>query len=90
MPAIVTDDGVTLHAEEAGRGEPLGQVPLAKLLPGGELAGDDQLTDEGGVNAVGAVANAVRDALGLVGGIGQLPLTPARVWALAHPAGGPL
>jgi len=23
MPAIVTDDGVTLHAEEAGRGEPL-------------------------------------------------------------------
>ena len=23
MPAIVTDDGVTLHAEEAGQGEPL-------------------------------------------------------------------
>ena len=39
---------------------------------------------EGGVNAVGAaVANAVRDALGLPGGIGQLPLTPARVRALA-------
>jgi carbon-monoxide dehydrogenase large subunit/6-hydroxypseudooxynicotine dehydrogenase subunit gamma len=39
---------------------------------------------EGGVNAVGAaVANAVRDALGLAGGIGQLPLTPARVRALA-------
>jgi aerobic carbon-monoxide dehydrogenase large subunit len=39
---------------------------------------------EGGVNAVGAtVANAVRDALGLTGGIGQLPLTPARVRALA-------
>ena len=35
---------------------------------------------EGGVNAVGAaVANAVRDALGLAGGVGQLPLTPARV-----------
>jgi aerobic carbon-monoxide dehydrogenase large subunit len=39
---------------------------------------------EGGVNAVGAaVANAVRDALGLPGSVGQLPLTPARVRALA-------
>jgi carbon-monoxide dehydrogenase large subunit/6-hydroxypseudooxynicotine dehydrogenase subunit gamma len=39
---------------------------------------------EGGINAVGAaVANAVRDALGLAGGVGQLPLTPARVCALA-------
>jgi aerobic carbon-monoxide dehydrogenase large subunit len=38
---------------------------------------------EGGVNAAGAaVANAVRDALGLAGSIGQLPLTPARVRAL--------
>jgi aerobic carbon-monoxide dehydrogenase large subunit len=38
---------------------------------------------EGGINAVGAaVANAVRDALGLAGGVGQLPLTPARVHAL--------
>jgi len=44
---------------------------------------------EGGINAVGAaVANAVRDALGLAGGVGQLPLTPARVWALAHATGG--
>jgi carbon-monoxide dehydrogenase large subunit/6-hydroxypseudooxynicotine dehydrogenase subunit gamma len=44
---------------------------------------------EGGINAVGAtVANAVRDALGLVGGIGQLPLTPARVCALAQATGG--
>jgi carbon-monoxide dehydrogenase large subunit/6-hydroxypseudooxynicotine dehydrogenase subunit gamma len=35
---------------------------------------------EGGVNAAGAaVANAVRDALGLTGGVGRLPLTPARV-----------
>jgi carbon-monoxide dehydrogenase large subunit len=35
---------------------------------------------EGGVNAVGAaVANAVRDALGLPGSVGQLPLLPARV-----------
>ena len=43
---------------------------------------------EGGVNAVGAaVANAVRDALGLAGGVGQLPLTPARVRRLAERAG---
>jgi len=35
---------------------------------------------EGGVNAVGAaVANAVRDALGLAGSVGQLPLFPSRV-----------
>ena len=41
---------------------------------------------EGGINAVGAaVANAVRDALGLAGGVGQLPLTPARVRALCEP-----
>jgi carbon-monoxide dehydrogenase large subunit/6-hydroxypseudooxynicotine dehydrogenase subunit gamma len=46
---------------------------------------------EGGINAVGAaVANAVRHALGLAGGVGQLPLTPVRVCALAHPAGGPV
>jgi len=39
---------------------------------------------EGGVNAAGAaVANAVRDALDLPGSVGQLPLTPARVCALA-------
>jgi aerobic carbon-monoxide dehydrogenase large subunit len=44
---------------------------------------------EGGVNAVGAaVANAVRDALGLAGGVGRLPLTPARVRALAEPREG--
>jgi aerobic carbon-monoxide dehydrogenase large subunit len=43
---------------------------------------------EGGISAVGAaVANAVRDALGLPGSVGQLPLTPARVCALA---GGPV
>jgi carbon-monoxide dehydrogenase large subunit len=43
---------------------------------------------EGGVSAAGgAVANAVRDALGLAGGVGQLPLTPARVRALAEQAG---
>ncbi len=45
---------------------------------------------EGGINAVGAaVANAVRDALGLAGGVGQLPLTPARVQRLAEQAGRP-
>jgi CO/xanthine dehydrogenase Mo-binding subunit len=39
---------------------------------------------EGGINAVGAtVANAVRDALGLPGSVGTLPLTPARVRGLA-------
>jgi aerobic carbon-monoxide dehydrogenase large subunit len=43
---------------------------------------------EGGINAVGAtVANAVRDALGLAGGVSQLPLTPDRVRALAEQAG---
>jgi carbon-monoxide dehydrogenase large subunit len=40
---------------------------------------------EGGVSAAGAaVANAVRDALGLAGGVGQLPLTPARVRELCE------
>lgn len=35
---------------------------------------------EGGVTAAGsALANAVRDALGLAGGVGALPLTPSRV-----------
>ena len=44
---------------------------------------------EGGISAVGAaVANAVRDAFGLPGGVGQLPLTPARVCALAGAIGG--
>jgi carbon-monoxide dehydrogenase large subunit/6-hydroxypseudooxynicotine dehydrogenase subunit gamma len=39
---------------------------------------------EGGISAAGAVlASAVRDALGLAGGIGRLPLTAARVQALA-------
>ena len=43
---------------------------------------------EGGVSAAGgAVANAVRNALGLAGGVGQLPLSPARVRALAERAG---
>jgi carbon-monoxide dehydrogenase large subunit len=41
---------------------------------------------EGGISAAGAaVASAVRDALGLAGSVGRLPLTPARVAALAEP-----
>jgi carbon-monoxide dehydrogenase large subunit/6-hydroxypseudooxynicotine dehydrogenase subunit gamma len=44
---------------------------------------------EGGVSAVGAaVANAVRDALGLAGSVGRLPLTPARVRRLADARAG--
>jgi carbon-monoxide dehydrogenase large subunit len=46
---------------------------------------------EGGISAVGAaVANAVRDALGLPGSVGQLPLTPARVCALTKAIAGPV
>jgi carbon-monoxide dehydrogenase large subunit/6-hydroxypseudooxynicotine dehydrogenase subunit gamma len=38
---------------------------------------------EGGISAAGAaLASAVRDALGLAGSVGRLPLTPARVAAL--------
>jgi aerobic carbon-monoxide dehydrogenase large subunit len=45
---------------------------------------------EGGISAAGAaVANAVRDALGLPGSVGQLPLTPARVCALPGAIAGP-
>jgi aerobic carbon-monoxide dehydrogenase large subunit len=44
---------------------------------------------EGGVSAAGAVlASAVRDALGLAGSVGQLPLTAARVQELARSSGG--
>jgi aerobic carbon-monoxide dehydrogenase large subunit len=40
---------------------------------------------EGGVSAAGAViANAVRDALGITGSVGHLPLTPAHVLGLMH------
>ena len=38
---------------------------------------------EGGVSAAGAaIANAVRDALGIAGSVGQLPLTPSRIMGL--------
>jgi CO/xanthine dehydrogenase Mo-binding subunit len=44
---------------------------------------------EGGISAAGAaVANAVRDALGLTGSVGRLPLTPERVRGMlagSHP-----
>lgn len=41
---------------------------------------------EGGITAAGAVlANAVRDALGISGGVGAMPLHPQRVAALARP-----
>jgi carbon-monoxide dehydrogenase large subunit/6-hydroxypseudooxynicotine dehydrogenase subunit gamma len=44
---------------------------------------------EGGISAAGAaVASAVRDALGLADSVGRLPLTPARVAALAGPMAG--
>jgi len=44
---------------------------------------------EGGISAAGAaVASAVRDALGLAGSVGRLPLTPDRVAALAWPGTG--
>jgi carbon-monoxide dehydrogenase large subunit/6-hydroxypseudooxynicotine dehydrogenase subunit gamma len=40
---------------------------------------------EGGVSAAGAaIANAVRDALGLTGTVGRLPLTPARIMGLVN------
>ena len=43
---------------------------------------------EGGVSAAGAaVASAVRDALGVAGSVGRLPLTPARVQALTQSPG---
>jgi carbon-monoxide dehydrogenase large subunit/6-hydroxypseudooxynicotine dehydrogenase subunit gamma len=43
---------------------------------------------EGGISAAGAVvASAVRDALGLAGSVGRLPLTPARVAALVARSG---
>ncbi len=44
---------------------------------------------EGGVSAAGAaIASAVRDALGLTGTVGELPLTPDRILALAAAAAG--
>ena len=44
---------------------------------------------EGGVTAAGAaIASAVRDALSLAGSVGELPLTPDRILALAAGADG--
>jgi hypothetical protein len=40
--------------------------------------------DEGGISAAAAaLPSAVKDALGLVGGVGRLPLTAVRAQALA-------
>jgi len=40
---------------------------------------------EGGVSAAGAaIANAVRDAIGLAGSVGRLPLTPSRIMGLIY------
>jgi carbon-monoxide dehydrogenase large subunit len=59
-----------LVAQQASPGNPLGVMGAG----------------EGGISAAGAaVAGAVRDALGLAGSVGRLPLTPARVAALAGP-----
>ena len=44
---------------------------------------------EGGISGAGAaVASAVRDALGLAGSVGRLPLTPPRVRRLAEAGAG--
>jgi carbon-monoxide dehydrogenase large subunit/6-hydroxypseudooxynicotine dehydrogenase subunit gamma len=44
---------------------------------------------EGGISGAGAaVASAVRDALGLAGSVGRLPLTPPRVRRLAEAGPG--
>src|ERR1700722_4944868 len=67
------------------RRPPAAEIPPVDLLvsqdapsPGNPLG--VMGAGEGGVSAAGAaVANAVRDALGLAGGVGQLPLVPARV-----------
>jgi CO/xanthine dehydrogenase Mo-binding subunit len=41
--------------------------------------------DEDGVSVAGAgIENAVRDALGLTGTVGQLPLTPSRILGLVY------
>jgi len=77
------------------RGDPDGRLTLAEVPPVDVLVSQDAPAPgnplgvmgagEGGVNAVGAaVANAVRDALGLAGSVGQLPLTLARVRALCE------
>jgi carbon-monoxide dehydrogenase large subunit/6-hydroxypseudooxynicotine dehydrogenase subunit gamma len=60
-------------------------VLLAQLAPSPGNPLGVMGAGEGGISAAGAaVASAVRDALGLTGGVARLPLTPARVHGLAE------
>jgi aerobic carbon-monoxide dehydrogenase large subunit len=60
-------------------------VLLAELTPSPGNPLGVMGAGEGGISAAGAaVASAVRDALGLTGGVPRLPLTPARVRGLAE------
>ena len=64
--AEIPDIDILLQQQNPSPGNPLGVMGAG----------------EGGVNAAGAaIANAVRDALGIPGGLRRLPLTPARVRA---------
>ena len=59
-------------------------VLLAQLAPSPGNPLGVMGAGEGGISAAGAaVASAVRDALGLAGGVARLPLTPPRVRSLA-------
>jgi carbon-monoxide dehydrogenase large subunit len=60
-------------------------VLLAQLAPSPGNPLGVMGAGEGGISAAGAaVASAVRDALGLTGGVTRLPLTPPRVRGLAE------
>jgi len=60
-------------------------VLLAQLAPAPGNPLGVMGAGEGGISAAGAaVASAVRDALGLTGGVARLPLTPPRVRGLAE------
>ena len=60
-------------------------VLLAQLAPSPGNPLGVMGAGEGGISAAGAaVASAVRDALGLTGGVARLPLTPPRVRGLAE------
>jgi carbon-monoxide dehydrogenase large subunit len=66
--AEIPDIDILLQQQNPSPGNPLGVMGAG----------------EGGVNAAGAaIANAVRDALGVQGGLRRLPLTPAQVAAVA-------
>jgi carbon-monoxide dehydrogenase large subunit/6-hydroxypseudooxynicotine dehydrogenase subunit gamma len=64
--AEIPDIDILLQQQNPSPGNPLGVMGAG----------------EGGINAAGAaIANAVRDALGVQGGLRRLPLTPAQVRA---------